>query len=540
MEDLDLGSTIRGFVPGQKVFGRYKLGKILGRGGMGVVWRVRDEEMERDIAIKMLPEMVANDPSAIRDLKRETARSQQLGHPNILRIYDFVAGGGLGGISMELIDGATLASLRHEQPGEVFSVEKLTPLVRQLCAALTYAHDDARVVHRDLKPANLMVDSSGRLKVMDFGIAASLSESVSRVSNRAATSGSPVYMSPQQWRGVDPTASDDLYAVGATLYELLAGQPPFKSPQPAALMHQVLNEPPLPLNERRAKAGLPPVPAVWEKTVMALLAKEPQDRPQSAAEVAERLGLASAGPSTQRPSPAGVERLDPKTISAAQANALGSARSTSKTPLYAAMAAGVLLLAGLGWYFGSYAPEQERLALEQARQKEATRLAEERRIADEQSKAVEAAKLAEQKRLTESQARRERENKAKQDPEDRVAAQQKESEATVENTAGRQSEQLLPRVYSVGDLDQKFSVLQRVEPLYPAAMQRADIEGQVLLDFTINANGELENVQTRSSTNDAFDQAARTALQKWKFRPGIKNGAAVGVRTMQTFTFKLN
>ena len=108
MDELDLGATIRGFIAGQKLFGRYTLIRQLGRGGMGVVWRARDESLERDVAIKMLPEMVANDPASVRELKRETSRNQQLSHPHILRVYDFAEGAGLCGITMEIAEGGTL------------------------------------------------------------------------------------------------------------------------------------------------------------------------------------------------------------------------------------------------------------------------------------------------------------------------------------------------------------------------------------------------------------------------------------------------
>jgi serine/threonine protein kinase len=209
-DELDFGATMRGLSAGQKVFGRYTLTKILGRGGMGVVWLARDESLERDVAIKLLPEVVANDPVAIRDLKRETAKSQRLTHPRILRIYDFVEQAGLCGITMELVEGGTLSARRLAQPGEVFSVETLTPWVRQLCEALDYAHQEVGIVHRDLKPANLMLEGNDGLKVADFGIAASVSDTVSRASVHASSSGTPVYMSPQQMLGEKPAVTDDI------------------------------------------------------------------------------------------------------------------------------------------------------------------------------------------------------------------------------------------------------------------------------------------------------------------------------------------
>jgi serine/threonine protein kinase len=200
-DDLDLGATIKGFSPGQKVFRRYTLKKILGRGGMGVVWLARDEELERDVALKFLPEVVALDKESLEELKRETRRNLDLTHPHIVRIYDFIQDGRSAAIAMEYVEGASLAALKTEQPERIFPVEKLRPWVAQLCDALHYAHTKAKVVHRDLKPANLMIAANGDLKVTDFGIARSISDSVSRVSAQAGSSGTPVYMSPQQMMG---------------------------------------------------------------------------------------------------------------------------------------------------------------------------------------------------------------------------------------------------------------------------------------------------------------------------------------------------
>ncbi len=299
MDDLDLGVTIKGFAPGQKVFNRYSLVRMLGRGGMGVVWLAKDEELGRETALKFLPEVLAMDRAAVQDMKREVRRAIDLAHPNIVKIHDFITDGRTAAVSMEYIAGGTLSSLRVDQAGQVFSVEQLVPWVKQLCAALDYAHQDAEVVHRDLKPTNLMIDKRGRMKVLDFGIAASISDSVSRVSKQAGSSGTPVYMSPQQMMGEDPAVTDDVYSVGATLYELLTGKPPFHS---GNILLQVQSKVAPPLNERRKALELPPVPAAWEETIAACLAKEPAQRPRSAGEIAVRLGLESASFAPRTPS----------------------------------------------------------------------------------------------------------------------------------------------------------------------------------------------------------------------------------------------
>lgn len=276
--------------PGQKIGnGRFLLGKVLGQGGMGEVWLAQDERLDEPVALKFLPSAIRGDPVALDDLRRETARSHKLTFPNIVRIHDLhEEDGDVSFIAMEYVDGPTLALIRLQQPKRVLSWELLRPLVEQLCAGLDYAHGE-HVIHRDLKPANMMVDSKGRLKLADFGIAATVSDSMSRISLRHATSGTLVYMSPQQLTGKRPQPADDVYALGATLYELLTSKPPFYS---GDLPHQVIYELPEPLDERLAALGIQnEVPADVSALIMACLAKEPAQRPQSARAVAQWIGL---------------------------------------------------------------------------------------------------------------------------------------------------------------------------------------------------------------------------------------------------------
>jgi serine/threonine protein kinase len=289
--ELDLGQTLRGFAPGERLFGRYTLKTILGRGGMGIVWRAFDEHLERDVALKFLPELIVLDHAALDELKRETKRNLELTHHNIVRIYDFAHEDNTACISMEYVDGATLSALRVEREAKIFKVAELQPLVAQFCHALEYAHTKARIVHRDLKPANLMVNASEQLKITDFGIARSLSDSVSMLSMRG-TSGTLLYMSPQQLDGERPTSLDDIYSFGATLYELLTSKPPFFS---GAIETQVREKTPVSIRARRQELNIGNddiVPAEWEETIAKCLAKKPEQRPQSAGELAVSLGLA--------------------------------------------------------------------------------------------------------------------------------------------------------------------------------------------------------------------------------------------------------
>jgi serine/threonine protein kinase len=289
MDELDLGQTIRGFAAGQRILNRYTFVRILGRGGMGVVWLARDDELEREVALKFLPELVVHDRAVLEELKHETRRSLALTHHNIVRIYDFAQDAECACISMEYVDGATLSSLRVDRPNKVFETEELGPLLQQVCEALQYAHNQARIVHRDLKPSNLMVNAKGDVKVADFGIARSLTDSVSMLTMARGTSGTLAYMSPQQLDGERVSELDDIYSLGATIYELLTGKPPFYSGQLDRLVREKV---PPSIAVRRADLGTTSkasIPQHWEEAVAACLAKDPAARPRSAAELRERL-----------------------------------------------------------------------------------------------------------------------------------------------------------------------------------------------------------------------------------------------------------
>ena len=277
---------------GQIVFGRYKLVKVLGRGGMGIVWLARDQELERDVALKFLPDLMIQDRALLDQLKRETKRCLELTHPHIVRIHDFVHDERSGCISMEYIDGETLSNLRAEKEERVFDPDEIATWISQLCDALDYAHNHANVIHCDLKPANLMVNQRGDLKITDFGIARSLTDSVSRLTLEQGRSGTLVYMSPQQLNGERSTHLDAIYSLGASIYELLTSKPPFYS---GNIDRQICERVAPPMTERRKELDIEPasVPQLWENAAAACLAKDPSRRPQSAAEVAQRLQLPS-------------------------------------------------------------------------------------------------------------------------------------------------------------------------------------------------------------------------------------------------------
>jgi serine/threonine protein kinase len=294
----DLPNAVSAFVPRQRVLNRFEMIRMLGRGGMGVVWLARDLQLDRDVALKFLPASVQSDPEAIADLKRETRRALELTHPNIVRIHDFLPDGESACICMEYIDGETLAALKVARG--CLDVNDILPWLFQLCDGLRYAHEVARVIHRDLKPANLMLSRGGQLKITDFGISSSVADSFSRLSLRKLTSGTPAYASPQQMSGERPSPLDDVYAVGATLYDLLSGKPPFFR---GDLAHQARTSTAPAMIARRQELNLNglDIPQFWEMTIAACLAKNPADRPQS---IAELQSLLASPVTTSHPVPA--------------------------------------------------------------------------------------------------------------------------------------------------------------------------------------------------------------------------------------------
>jgi serine/threonine protein kinase len=360
-----LDATIRDFSGGQKVFNRYTLIKTLGRGGMGVVWLARDEELERNVALKFLPELIVHDRAVLGDMKRETRRSLDLTHKNIVRIYDFVHSDHSGCISMEYIDGDTLSNLRADKPNKIFEPHELADWTSQLCDALDYAHNHARIIHRDLKPANLMVNQRGDLKVSDFGISRSLSDSVSMLTMERGRSGTLVFMSPQQLDGERGSPLDDVYSFGATMYELITSKPPFSTGNVDRQIREKIS--PL-MADRRKDLEIEGemIDETWEKVIAACLAKDPARRPQSFVEIARRLEIAS--PKTVRAEraiqpPTTSTANPPVPVTATTTNLPPIPKSGGLTPARIALLIGgaaalfLFFLAAIGlWYFVFHKP----------------------------------------------------------------------------------------------------------------------------------------------------------------------------------------
>jgi serine/threonine protein kinase/tetratricopeptide (TPR) repeat protein len=269
---------------------RYTIVEELGAGGMGVVYRARDERLQRDVALKVLPPEPSVDGNARRRFQREAQYLAQLSHVNIASIYDFDTDGEVDFLVMEYIDGAAMnIEIRRRS-----SDAELADLGMQLAAGLEAAHERG-VVHRDIKPANLIVTPSGCLKILDFGVAR-LKASPQRALTDDSTvthgvSGTPPYMSPEQLREEELDPRTDIWAAGAVLYEVATGERPFRASTSAALTDAILNRDPESPRVRNQSLSV-----AASAIIMKCLKKDPAARYQTARELADDFGRMLSGP----------------------------------------------------------------------------------------------------------------------------------------------------------------------------------------------------------------------------------------------------
>jgi tRNA A-37 threonylcarbamoyl transferase component Bud32 len=270
--------------------GRYRLVRQLGVGGMGEVWEADDTVLGRRVALKVLVQELADDPRATRRFVREARATAKLTHPNVTRVYDFGRDGGLPYLVMELLEGDTLADRLTGGPMPPAEAARIGAAVAD---ALDAAHSRG-IIHRDIKPSNVLLTPAGEVKVMDFGIAAAADETHSTTGS--GLYGTAAYLSPERAAGQPATPAADLYSLGAVLYELLTGRPPFLGDSPVLVVRAHLHEQPRPVRE-----VAPWVPARLANACEAALAKDPTQRPSSAAALAIRLRAAPSRPGAPVP-----------------------------------------------------------------------------------------------------------------------------------------------------------------------------------------------------------------------------------------------
>ena len=274
--------------------GRYAIGEFIGQGGMSTVYRGTDTKLGRQVAIKVMKANLAGDEQFRTRFRQEAQSASRLAHPSVVRVLDAgddliqTADGPqrLPFIVMEFVDGQNLRQLLSQGP---LSHAEACRVVDAVLTALEYSHR-AGIVHRDIKPANIMITRSGQVKVMDFGIARAVSETSSTVQQTTAILGTAAYFSPEQAKGETVDVRTDLYSVGVLLYELLAGDVPFRGDTAVAVAYQHVSERPQPPTERN-----PSISPELERIVLHALAKDRARRFQSASEFRDALTLALAG-----------------------------------------------------------------------------------------------------------------------------------------------------------------------------------------------------------------------------------------------------
>jgi HAMP domain-containing protein len=279
-------ATLSGIEPGALMAHRFEILSVLGAGGMGVVYKARDRELDDLVALKMLKRDLWGDRGQLERLKSELKLARKITHPNVLRTYDFGEIDGISYISMEYVRGVTLRFLLDQTHRLPYSAG--LRLGKQLCAGLAVAHA-AGVLHRDIKPENLILEPTGNAKLMDFGIARPLARTAAGLTQAGFVVGTPQYLSPEQLQGREPDVRADIYSCGVLLYEVFTGKLPFEAPTDVELLMKHLKEPPLPPAEL-----WPEIPPRLQEILLRCLEKEPEARYPSVDELHRDLDGLSA------------------------------------------------------------------------------------------------------------------------------------------------------------------------------------------------------------------------------------------------------
>lgn len=252
------------------VAGRYRLISPIGRGGMGEVWRGTDEVLGRAVAVKLLLGDQADASSTAR-FRLEAQTAARLSHPHLVAVFDFGSWEDRFYLVMELVEGRSLGDLLEAE--ETVRPEQVARIAGEAAAGLAAAHRQG-IVHRDIKPGNLMLDADGSVKIGDFGIAQFVDDPSTALTTAGHIVGTSLYLAPERALGRTADSASDMYSLGCVIYQLLVGQPPFRSDTATATLYQHVDTPPVPVRQR----GVDVSPA-FDSYLLGLLAKKPEDRP---------------------------------------------------------------------------------------------------------------------------------------------------------------------------------------------------------------------------------------------------------------------
>ncbi|MCB0191843.1 MAG: protein kinase [Anaerolineae bacterium] len=266
-----------------RTLGNYQIVEQIGQGGMATVYKAFQFTIDRYVAVKVLPSQFARDPNFVKRFEYEAKAIATLEHPHILPVHDFGADGDLYYMVMRYVEGGTLSDLM----GQPLPYERIVQYVGDVARALDYAHRQG-VVHRDIKPSNMLIDQHGEILLTDFGIAKIMEgANATQLTATGNIIGTPAYMAPEQAQGAKVDGRSDIYSLGVVLYELLTGQPPYQAETPFAIALKHISEPLPP--PRKIKSD---IPEAFEQVVLKSMAKEPEHRFATAAQMAEALQAA--------------------------------------------------------------------------------------------------------------------------------------------------------------------------------------------------------------------------------------------------------
>ncbi len=524
--------TITSLPPGTLLANRYCIERLLGQGGMGQVYLARDQTLDIPVAVKTMSALLQHDAGAVERLKDEARAALQLAHPNIVRVNHFEDGESLKFLVMEYVEGETLA--RRVVRDKRLDEAEVRRIGIALCEALAHAHASS-VLHRDVKPANVLLGARGAVKLADFGIARVARDSVSRLTG-TVTAGTLMYMAPELVMGEKATPQGDLYGLGAVLYELLSGEPPFHT---GDVSRQILE---------KAPDALPGVSRDLEATVLRLLAKRPEERFESAAAVRKELdGTAAAARAAEQArqeeearrlekareaeKSSGARQNDDsggETDGAALPGTLARPPSQSRqlTVIAAvsmsAAAVLILLLSGVFTHRvdpGGSAPAAPSEAASpapspgppQPQQPQSAAAATVPATSPGAEPAVQAAPIAEQDEAGRS-----------------GVGNQAATPAMAPIRIGVGSGARLARPTKTKD----------AKPIYPDLAAAAHVEGVVIIEATIGPDGKVQDANILHSI-PLLDQAALDAVRQWEFTPTTLDGVPVPVIMTVTVNFAL-
>ena len=501
------------------MLGTFRIGALLGRGGMATVYEAYDTPLERTVALKILPPQFLHDRSFARRFEQEARVVARLEHPAIVPIYASGTDDGIPWMSMRLLSGGNMGTLlKHARPDRARAVE----ILRQVAEALDYAHANG-VVHRDIKPTNILFDGSNRPCVSDFGLAQML-EGNPVVTRTGMVVGTPVYMAPEQALGKGVNHRCDVYSLGIVAYEMFVGAPPFTDESPVAVLLKHVNEPlPVPPASRLSEPML--------RAIQKAVAKDPSDR------------WSSAGAFTD-----------------ALAAALADQHSERRTVWLTLAGAALLGTAALAWLIvtppseGPASPAPVVFSVpppdvpptvppENGGQQANT----------DDRKTVRTGPVAPTEPGDSGQGR----GTSTREPEKAPARTDEGPAPPPKDRPGDQDDKrpespteppLKPpsappdsnvRTPPAADVIVFPRLIQRVTPTYPDVARTARLEGDVVLEVTVEADGTVANVMVLKSPHPVLDDAARKAVMQYRYSPGRRNDVPAAMRVQATVIFQM-